>query len=156
VSIRQDALDALVTILQGITPAAGFSFDLSPPGAVDQGVLTRSLRVESTQSVHVQVQEGTEEHKAIFVSPDTEREVLLELVLDLMLRGSRDEPPRQRLNRLIADVNKRVGQTPTLNNKVQRAHIARVAQPAYDPAGDVAFVAVHVVADYHYMAGTTI
>lgn len=152
-STRWNALQGLVATLQGITTGNGYQHDLDGQGVVTAGVLTRSMRLEDAPDVQLQVEEGQEDHVPLLTSPDTPREATLELKVDCMLRGQRDEDPRQRLNKLLEDISLAVGQAPTLGGAVGRALLARVDEPAYHPAERVTFVTVRLVVDYHYTAG---
>lgn len=152
-STRWDAIQGLVTVLQGITVANGYQHNLNGTGAVTAGVATRSMRLEEGNDVQLQVEEGEEAHIPLLTSPDTPRQATLELKVDCMLRGVRDEDQRQRLNKLLEDVNLAVGKAPTLGGQVQRALVARVDEPTYHPGERVSFVTVRLVVDYHYTAG---
>ena len=155
-SIRQNALNGLVTTLQQVTVAGGYSYNLNAPNVVDQGIATRSMRLENPNEVQVQIQEGLERHQIQFASPMAPRLATLELVCDCMVRDAHDEGQRQRLGRLLADINKRLGLDPTLGGAVNHAWVAQVDEPIYDAQMRVAWVKIRLAVDYDYTAGTTI
>lgn len=154
-SSRWGAIQGLVARLQAITIAGGYQHNLNGLEQVTSGVLSRSMRMENPHDLQLQVQEGQEEHGPLIVSPHNPRKATLELMVDCMLRGGRDEAPRSRLNKLLEDINLAVGTDPTLGGAVQHARVARVDRPQYDPAGRISWVIVRLVVDYDYTAGTT-
>lgn len=155
-SVRWTAISNMVTRLRTITPAGGYTFDLSSAAAVDSGLEGREQRLEGTTQVHVQVSEGDELHERQEISPGTLRTATLELKLDLMLRGQTTTAMRQRLNQLLADVNKCVHSDPTLQAAVSRLWVAAVDEPHFSQEQRACWCLVHVAVEYHYLAGQTI
>lgn len=154
-SIRLTAIGGLVTRLSGITPANGYTYNLA--GMVDSGIQTRNMRLENQGNVHVQVGEGVEGHQILYATPASERSATLELIVDAMIQGPDNTTPwRTRLNNLLAEIHLRIDEDPSLGGVINRAWIARVDEPSYDPNGRFAFIQIRVAVDYEYTAGVTI
>jgi len=159
VSIRYDMQTALVTMLQTeITTANGYTHDLSALGDITNGTESVDQRMSSMQGdIQIQIEEGREDHTMPEISPDTLREVSLEIILDCLVRGeATNDPWRKRWNDLLADLNKGLHQDQTVGSTVLRARVARVDEPSYDPEKRVASVFVRLLVEYIYTAGTTI
>lgn len=157
--IRWDAQEAITTLLSAeITPANGYTFDLSVSGAITNGTQTMSQRQsEMLGEVQMQVNEGREDHTMLEISPDTKREATFEIVLSCLLLGGRTaDSIRKRANLFLGDLNKGIHKHTTLGGIVRRIHVARVDEPEYDASEDRAHLVVRVACVYFYTAGTDV
>lgn len=156
--IRWDFQVALQTWLATeVTPGNGYTVDLSPGGAVTNGIATPEERLNRmTTNEQVQIEEGREEHTIMLASPDTQREANFETILSCLIRGNMDKGHRQRVNEFLGDVNLAIHKNPSMTSTVRRVHVARVDPPIYHVDSRVAEVNVRCLAMYFYMAGTNI
>ncbi len=158
-SIRWDVQTALRThMATEIIPANGYTFDLSPLGVVSNGIESPQKRQSTMQGdASVQIQEGREDFEMPNISPDTLRQSTFEIVLSCLVRGeATDTPLRQRVNDFLADIHLGIGKNPTVTGVVDRAWIARVDEPTYDPEKQLSGIVVRVLVQSNHLAGTTI
>jgi hypothetical protein len=158
-SIRWDFQTALVAALQAeITTGNGYEHDLSSQGDITNDVATLDQRRSSMPSdAQVQVEEGREDHTMPEVSPDTHRHAIFEVPLSCLVRGQTTTALwRKRLNDLVANISLALHKDQSVGGVVDRARVARVDEPTYDPDYGVAHVIVRLVVEYQYQAGVSI
>jgi len=139
-----------------ITPANGYTYDLSKPRAVTNEVLTIDQRIHrmAEGSAQVQIEEGNSLHELLEANPDTRRFAGQEIILSCLIKGgATDEPWRKRLNLLVGDVNIGLHQDQTVGSTVSRARVIAVDEPKYNPDNRWAHVFVRIAAEFQYTAG---
>jgi hypothetical protein len=154
-SARRSALNALVTILRGVTPGAGYVNDLS--GTVTVTIVTDSMikRRESGVLVAVRVRDGAETAQRVSLTGGS-MVGALSLVVELLVRSRGDTMLVDTTNDLIGDVRLAVDKNTRLQNTVTDAYVTVVGEPDYDFDGRVAAVTLVIAATYDYTQGASI
>jgi hypothetical protein len=154
-SHRKLAYTALVTTLQGVTPGAGYTNDLSGTGIVSVAIESWEKRREMRKQVLVRVRDGAETVSHGSLTGGTQDGVL-SLVIELLVRATGDARIVDTANDLIADVRLAVDKNPRLGNAVTDAFVSIVGEPDYDFDGRVAAVTLVVAATYDWTQGAGI
>ena len=155
-SLRRRALDGMVTVLQTITQANGYGFNLAAAGQVSKTVDTIEGRKASGLAITLRVADGPETYR--WMSQQRQMEADLEIQLHALMLGLTAEDMVDQANDLIRDIHKAIDAHRDLmaGAAINEARITEIDAPQYDLANSAAAVLMHVSARYDYQAGTTI